>query len=191
MPSATVVMPRLVPERDHRLDDGARLLAALDVGDEGLVDLDLVEGERPQAARASSGRCRNRPSRCARRAGAAGAGWRACCGSRCRMDSAISSSRRCGDNPDWASACSTLSVRLRCRNCRDDTLMATLIGAGQRAAWAQACRRAQPPISAIRPMSSAMARNSPGGIGPRSGWCQRSSASNPVACSDSRQTMGW
>ena len=37
------------PERNHGLGDGTRFLAALDVGDKGLVYLDLVERERTQA----------------------------------------------------------------------------------------------------------------------------------------------
>lgn len=35
-------------ERDHRADDGGRLLAVAEIGDEGLVDLDLVERKRLQ-----------------------------------------------------------------------------------------------------------------------------------------------
>src|SRR5665811_701377 len=35
-------------ERDHRAHDGGRLLAAAEIGDEGLVDLDLVERKRLQ-----------------------------------------------------------------------------------------------------------------------------------------------
>ena len=151
MPSATVVMPRLVAERDHGLGDGARFLAALDVGDEGLVDLDLVEWERTQTGKRAVACAETVHARCARRAGAADAGWRACSG---RPAAGIRRSRA----PDDAATSPTGPVpaaRFR-SDCASEiagtiTLMATLIGAGQRAAWAQACCRVQKPISAIRP----------------------------------------
>jgi PAS domain S-box-containing protein len=56
------------------------------------------------------------------------------------------------------------------------------------------CRHAasstQAPISTIRPVSSAIPMKSPGAISPRSGWCQRSSASAPTIRLPS-STLGW
>ena len=46
-------------------------------------------------------------------------------------------------------------------------------------AWRQPSRSTQRPIGTIRPVSSASGMNCVGGTRPRSGWCQRSSASTP------------
>ena len=49
------------------------------------------------------------------------------------------------------------------------------------AAWRQAFSSTHRPIGSISPFSSAIGMNSDGGISPRSGWCQRSSASTPTS----------
>ena len=59
------------------------------------------------------------------------------------------------------------------------------LSAGRRAGSApaatrQAVRSTSSPSSTIRPESSATGMNSDGGIAPRSGWSQRSSASTPA-----------
>ena len=51
------------------------------------------------------------------------------------------------------------------------------------AAAAQAWHNTQSPIGTMRPVSSATGMKSSGGIMPRSGWCQRMSASKPVTYS--------
>jgi hypothetical protein len=48
---------------------------------------------------------------------------------------------------------------------------------GSRARSRQACRMTQAPIGMMSPVSSAIGMKSAGGISPRSGWRQRSSAS--------------
>ena len=59
-------------------------------------------------------------------------------------------------------------------NCTGETLTATRICSGQRAACAQASRTTQAPIGTIRPVSSATGMKSAGEISPRVGWFQRS-----------------
>ena len=59
------------------------------------------------------------------------------------------------------------------------------------AASAQAVFSTQSPSSTIRPVSSAIGMNSAGEIMPRSGWRQRSSASQPLTSSRRRSTTGW
>ena len=65
-------------------------------------------------------------------------------------------------------------------NWTGETLTATLMSSGQVAASAQAVVSTHSPSWLIRPVSSATGMNSAGEIMPRSGWCQRSSASQPV-----------
>ena len=47
------------------------------------------------------------------------------------------------------------------------------------------------PIGTTRPVSSASGMNSAGAISPRSGCCQRSSASAPTQRASERLTIGW
>ena len=70
-------------------------------------------------------------------------------------------------------------TRLRLLNWTAERLTATLTWSGQLAASAQACRSTHSPIGTIRPVSSATGMNSAGETMPRSGWCQRNSASKP------------
>ena len=50
----------------------------------------------------------------------------------------------------------------------------------QRIAWRQAASSTQAPIGSMRPVSSASGMNWPGGMMPRTGSFQRSSASTPT-----------
>ena len=49
----------------------------------------------------------------------------------------------------------------------------------------------QSPMGTMSPVSSAIGMKSSGGIMPRSGWCQRISASKPVTYSVFISTKGW
>ena len=55
----------------------------------------------------------------------------------------------------------------------------------------QASRSTQRPIGTISPVSSANGMKSPGTTSPRSGWCQRSSASIPATWPSASRTIGW
>ena len=91
----------------------------------------------------------------------------------------ISSSRRPGGRRLRVSASRTASTMTSSRNCTAETFTATLMPSGQRMASVQAVVRHQAPSGTIRPISSATEMNSPGGTSPRTGWRQRTSASNP------------
>ena len=59
------------------------------------------------------------------------------------------------------------------------------------AAASIACRITQSPSGTISPLSSAISMNSSGGTIPRTGCCQRTSASSPRVRPVARSTMGW
>jgi len=61
----------------------------------------------------------------------------------------------------------------------------------QAAPWRRASRSTQRPIPVIAPVSSASGMNSNGGMSPRSGWFQRTSASNPIVRLSVSRTIGW
>ena len=63
--------------------------------------------------------------------------------------------------------------------------------AHQAAPCRRASRSTQRPIPEIAPVSSASGMNSTGGMSPRSGWFQRTSASKPVVRRSVSRTMGW
>ena len=63
-------------------------------------------------------------------------------------------------------------------NCTGERLT-DICSAGQAARLRQAVRSTHSPSATISPVSSATRMNSPGGTRPRSGWCQRTSASTP------------
>ena len=105
--------------------------------------------------------------------------------------SVISSSSWRGFKPHVASALATTVGRLSLENWCAETLTATRSSPGQLAASAQAWRSAHSPSRSIRLVSSAIGMNSAGLIGPRSGWFQRISASNPVTRQSVERTTGW
>jgi hypothetical protein len=105
--------------------------------------------------------------------------------------SVISSSSWLGFRPDDASALVTIVGRLSEVNCWAETLTATLSSPGHCAASAQAWRSAHSPRPPMRLVSSAIGMNTAGLIGPRSGWFQRISASNPETMLSSALTTGW
>ncbi len=72
--------------------------------------------------------------------------------------------------------------RVRFRNWSGEIFTATLMFPGHVTAVLQASLIIQSLREAIKPMSSAIGMNSPGGIEPRTGCRQRSSASNPESC---------
>ena len=59
------------------------------------------------------------------------------------------------------------------------------------AACSQAVSSTQAPMSTITPVSSARAMNSIGGMSPRVGCCQRSSASAAGISPVSKSMIGW
>ena len=166
--------------------DGERADAVGEVLHERAVDLDLVEREAAQVARARSSRCRNRPWRCARRGRAAGAACRA--SPRCPAAgpiSVISSSSRSAGRPEAASALDdrldqAAAAELHRREVDGDLQ----VGSAMRGA---SCRPAAAPIrrsARSGPISSASGMKSAGGIMPRVGMVpaqQRLEAADLVA----------
>jgi hypothetical protein len=65
------------------------------------------------------------------------------------------------------------------------------MSSGQVLAWRQASLSAHSPIGTISPVSSAIGMNSTGPTRPRSGWCQRISASNAEKRLVARSNSGW
>ena len=61
----------------------------------------------------------------------------------------------------------------------------------QRRSSRHASRRTHAPSAAIRPLASASGMKSNGGTTPRSGWCQRTSASTPRISPVARSIWGW
>jgi len=72
------------------------------------------------------------------------------------------------------------ATRFGVRHWIADTLTETVYAFGQLAASRQAVRTTQSPIVPMMPISSAIGTNSMGDTAPRVGFCQRSSASNPM-----------
>ena len=101
--------------------------------------------------------------------------------------SVISRLRQAGSSPVLVSAARTTSGSVRRATWTADRLTDIAIGAASgraeyhSAAWRQALSSTHRPIGSISPFSSAIGMNSEGGISPRSGWCQRSSASTPTS----------
>ncbi len=92
------------------------------------------------------------------------------------------------------SARSTTATKSICASWRAETLTETQRSrpwARHAASWRQDSSRTQAPIGTIGPSSSAMRRNSPGSSSPRSGWSQRSSASQPIGMPSAIATSGW
>ena len=109
----------------------------------------------------------------------------------------ISMTRALASTPWSLSASRTPSTKSVSWTSRADTLTPTYMpgavdpSADQAATWRQASRRTQRPIGRIEPCSSAISMNWPGAIRPRSGWRQRTSASNPAIAPVCRLTIGW
>jgi hypothetical protein len=103
----------------------------------------------------------------------------------------ISSSSRLAGSRDAASAAITLSASDPLLNWTGDTFTASLMFSGHVMASVHALVSTHSPNSLIRPVSSAIGMNSAGEIMPRSGWRQRTSASQPVMPSSWRFTQGW
>ena len=62
---------------------------------------------------------------------------------------------------------------------------------GHAVACTQASWSTHAPIGPMRPLRSAIGMNASGGMTPRRGWSQRSSASVPVIAPVRRSTWGW
>ena len=93
--------------------------------------------------------------------------------------------------PNSASACTMAGTRLRDLELHRRQVDRDLDALRPAAASRQACRSTHSPIGTISPVSSASGMKSAGGTIPRSGWCQRSSASKPPISPLSRSTIGW
>jgi len=102
--------------------------------------------------------------------------------SRTSAVSVISSRSASGGRPLFESASRTWSTSAGVSSWRIDTFTA-IDSVWPWVCHSAACRHASPstqrPTSAIRPVSSSMGMNSFGPTTPRTGWCQRSSASTP------------
>ena len=72
-----------------------------------------------------------------------------------------------------------------------DRLTETLVCSGQRAHSRVAAASMKSLISEMMPISSASGMNTPGEIGPSSGWSQRHSASQLAMRMVSIDTIGW
>jgi hypothetical protein len=109
----------------------------------------------------------------------------------------ISSMSACAGTPAYSSDVRTWSTKPDWRNCRTETFTLTYgwrVRGSMRRHWATVCRAwlsTQRPIGTIRPLSSATSMNWSGAITPRTGCCQRTSASKPTASSVCRSTIGW
>ena len=115
---------------------------------------------------------------------------------RSRAVSVISTHSRPGSRPLTARASSIASRSPVSASWRAETLTRMVSGrsgraAAQAAAWAQAWRSAQSPMSRIRPVSSATSTNRSAVHTEPSGWCQRSSASTAIIVPVARSTSGW
>jgi len=86
--------------------------------------------------------------------------------------------------PDSSSAANTLGTRCASVNWRDVRLIDMHSEGKPSRCQATCCAHTvfstQLPIGIISPVSSAKGRNLDGAMMPKSGWCQRSSASTPV-----------
>ncbi|KMO35631.1 hypothetical protein VQ03_21510 [Methylobacterium tarhaniae] len=116
---------------------------------------------------------------------------RARTGSRTRAVSVISSSRRAGARPVVNRTSWTSSAKPGAWSCTAETLTAMRSGLSQEAASRQLSRRTHSPIPKMLPVSSEIGMNRSGGTVPRSGWCQRKSASNPTTVPLSIAICGW
>ena len=109
----------------------------------------------------------------------------------------ISSVSEAAGSPDSASASRTSAAMSECWSCLTDrfTLIESDGSVGSSSwiwrPWRQASRSTQRPIGTIRPISSASGMKVSGPSIPRSGWCQRSSASTPLTPPSERFTSGW
>ena len=114
-----------------------------------------------------------------------------------RTLSVISRRRWTGSRPVRATISATVAGRSRWATWRAERLTATSKGRAsgrcscQARIWRQARSCTQRPIGSIRPLSSAIETNSAGSSRPRSGCCQRTSASSPLISPERRLTTGW
>ena len=108
--------------------------------------------------------------------------------------SVISRQSRCGGSPLLSRASWTWRSKSASTSCRGETLTDTTSSpapAFHSAAWRQASRTTHAPMGTIRPLTSASGMKTSGGIGPRVGCSQRSSASTATTRPESRSTSGW
>ncbi|MNT16342.1 hypothetical protein D3C72_1514410 [compost metagenome] len=109
--------------------------------------------------------------------------------------SVSSSSRQAGGKPVSSSTSAIVATRFGSLNWRADRFTArrkvSSPAACQRFTCAHASRMTQAPIGTIRPVSSASAMKRCGATMPRSGCCQRSSASTPTMRPLAKSTCGW
>ena len=110
------------------------------------------------------------------------------------MLSVISSSSHCGARP-WASSTRSTRSGSAGEKSRAERLTAILIAGRpascQARAWRTAASITQALTWTMSPDSSATGTNSPGGIMPFSGCCQRTSASAPTMRPLAMSTLGW
>ncbi len=109
--------------------------------------------------------------------------------------SVISSSRRCGDTRRDCKVRLTPSTKDGWPNQRAEMFTATRIGGtparSQAWIWAQVACSTHSSMRRIRPRFSATGMNSPGSTSPRSGCCQRSSASTATMRPLPSSMLGW
>jgi hypothetical protein len=109
--------------------------------------------------------------------------------------SVSSISSRFGSSPLERSASSTAAASPSCLNCRierfTETVMAGMPLFCHARAWALAVRITHSPIGTISPVSSARPMKRSGSVSPRSGCCQRSSASQPTSTPSPTWMRGW
>ncbi|KAG0738987.1 hypothetical protein G6F24_017472 [Rhizopus arrhizus] len=109
--------------------------------------------------------------------------------------SVISKVSRAGSIRCRCSTSRTLSSSAGEANCSGDRFTAIDHSLCPASCHARSCAHArsstQSPIGRIRPLRSARGMNTSGASRPSSGWCQRSSASAPVAGAPAAGNLGW
>ena len=109
----------------------------------------------------------------------------------------ISSSSCDGDTPAWSSVAARRSVKSRCSNSVGEMLTAMRARLGRirsrvQPAMSQATVEITRSLTAlIAPVASAVGMKTDGGIGPSTGWCQRTSASAMAMDPVRRSMIGW
>ena len=171
-------------------NDCARTLTSEKVLNEASVDLQFVEREALEIAerRISSAEIIERDSN----AKGLEAVEKSQCGFTSFKDtnSVISISSRSGARPLVESDLRIVSGSEPRRNWIGETLTATRMSHGHRAACSQASRMTHAPIGTISPVSSAMVINSAGDTRPRRGWFHRIKASKEQILFCSRSNNG-
>ena len=182
-------MPRLVAKAGHGADDRHRIVARCDRSLTNERSILILSNGKCADSSATNSRCRNRPSRCARRARASSMQHR-------QRRLGVLQQHRFGDlqlepvrrEAGGASACITVATRFGFLNCTGERLTATLDASRPAGRSAQASP--QHPFAERHDQAGFLGQRNE--IGRRDhaalGWFQRTSASKPTTTSLARST---